>query len=125
MMWRNEAFRFFREFDYSEVAMRCVRIFPTPDRETSHREVRHFDRWFYVGGGYAWKRFTSSQPKEEQRWLSYGTSLARDLPYALPFCRAVASSTSINEAAVINVDIAAMVGSISSRSAVNMRLVSG
>jgi hypothetical protein len=69
MMWRNEAFRFFREFDYSEVAMRCVRIFPTPDRETRHREVRHFGRWFYVGGGYAWKRFTSSQPKEEQRLI--------------------------------------------------------
>ena len=31
--------------------MRCVRIFPTPDRETSHREVRHFGRWFYVGEG--------------------------------------------------------------------------
>jgi hypothetical protein len=41
------------------------------------------------------------------------------------FCRVLAISTSRNEAAVISVLIEAMVGSISSRSAVNMRLVSG
>ena len=41
------------------------------------------------------------------------------------FARLLATSTSMNEAAVISVEIAAMVGSISSRSAVNMRLVSG
>jgi hypothetical protein len=37
----------------------------------------------------------------------------------------LASSTSIKEAAVINVLIAAMLGSISSRNDVNIRLVSG
>jgi hypothetical protein len=40
-------------------------------------------------------------------------------------CRVLAISTSMNEAAVISVLIAAMVGSISSRNAVNIRLVSG
>jgi hypothetical protein len=41
------------------------------------------------------------------------------------FCRELTTSTSMKETAVINVLIAAMVGSISSRSAVNIRLVSG
>jgi len=50
---------------------------------------------------------------------------AADPAHALFFDRLVAISTSMNETAVISVLIAAIVGSISSRSAVNIRLVSG
>ena len=49
-----------------------------------------------------------------------------DFPAHAPFFdRLVATSTSMNETAVISVLMAAIVGSISSRSAVNIRLVSG
>ena len=65
-MMRKEAFRLFREFDYSEVAM-CA--------SSPHRMARRaIERCGISAGGSmlvkdAWNRFTSSQPKEEQRLI--------------------------------------------------------
>src|SRR6266851_3512576 len=90
---------------------------PARRKKGSHRLLQ--------GSGHACARSRTNSPTRLHGDLRVTQSQAGRPPSGVFFCRVLAISTRMNDAAVISVLIAAMVGSISSRSAVNIRLVSG